>query len=200
MLNAWAKRALDLTAAVVGIVLFLPIFFGCCVLIKLDSPGGVFFRQVRVGQRGRLFRIVKLRTMIVGAVSMGSGITAAGDNRITKVGRMLRRTKLDEIPQLWNVLIGDMSIVGPRPEIPKYVALYTAEQRRVLDLRPGITDEASIEFLSEERQLAAAEDPEKYYVEYCIPRKIQINTDYAGRSNVIRDFGVIFRTIKLIWL
>ncbi len=195
-----AKRGFDVLASGLGLALLWPVFLVVWLLIKLDDGGALFFRQTRVGWRGRPFEIVKFRTMRAGADRAGPEITAAGDARITGAGRWLRRTKLDELPQLWNVLRGDMSFVGPRPEVPKYVARYTSEQRRVLDLRPGITDEASLEFREEETLLASADDPERVYVEHCVPRKIALNLAYAAHASVWRDFGVILRTIRVIWL
>jgi lipopolysaccharide/colanic/teichoic acid biosynthesis glycosyltransferase len=136
--------------------------------------------------------------MRTGADRKGPAITVSGDERVTRVGRLLRKTKLDELPQLINVICGTMSLVGPRPEVPKYVVLYTAEQRAVLTLTPGITDEASIAFRNEEDLLAEASDPESCYVNYCIPRKIALNLDYAKRAGLVQDIGVICRTIRAI--
>lgn len=134
------------------------------------------------------------------SMSAGREITAAGDSRITKAGRWLRSSKVDELPQLWNVIRGEMSLVGPRPEVPRYVASYSEAQRAVLRLRPGITDEASIEFCEEEKLLTAAANPEQFYLDYCMPRKIAINLAYAERANVVRDVGVILRTIAAVWV
>jgi lipopolysaccharide/colanic/teichoic acid biosynthesis glycosyltransferase len=195
-----AKRGFDIVFSLAGLVLLLPVLLAVALMVKLDDRGPVFFRQIRVGRYGRTFRIAKFRTMGVGADRKGPGITAAGDRRVTRTGRVLRRTKLDELPQLWNVLCGEMSFVGPRPEIPGYVALYTPEQRSVLDLRPGITDEATIAFRDEEALLAAAADPEKYYLEHCLPRKISLNLAYARRAGVLGDVGVILRTIGAVWM
>ena len=193
------KRVFDVFVSVLALILFWPLLLAATLLIKLDDRGAIIYRQVRVGRFGREFMIVKFRTMRERSDVAGPSITAAGDPRITRVGRWLRKTKLDELPQLWNVLLGEMSFVGPRPEVPKYVALYTAEQRRVLDLPPGITDEASVEFKDEESLLASASDPEKYYVEYCIPRKIALNLAYAEKATVFQDVKVMLRTIRSIW-
>jgi lipopolysaccharide/colanic/teichoic acid biosynthesis glycosyltransferase len=195
-----AKRTFDLFISLVGLALVGPVFLVVWLLVKLDDGGPVFYRQERVGRLGRLFRIIKFRTMSVGAETAGPSITATGDRRITRIGRLLRKTKIDELPQLWNVLRGEMSFVGPRPEVPKYVMLYTPEQREVLALRPGITDEASVEFRNEEELLAAAADPESFYVTQCLPRKIALNLAYARRANVFRDLFVILRTVRLVWL
>jgi lipopolysaccharide/colanic/teichoic acid biosynthesis glycosyltransferase len=177
-----------------------PVLFMVAFLIKIDDGGPIFFLQERIGRHGGPFRIIKFRTMNVGAEKAGPSITASGDHRITRIGRLLRKAKIDELPQLWNVLCGEMSFVGPRPEVKKYVAMYTVEQREVLALKPGITDEASVAFREEEALLAVAVDREAYYVQYCLPRKIAINLAYARQANVVRDLGVIFRTICAVWL
>lgn len=167
------------------------------ILIKLDSKGPIFFKQVRVTKNGREFKIFKYRTMRVGSDKY-SQITVGKDSRITKVGDFLRKYKLDEIPQLINVLIGDMSLVGPRPEVPKYVALYTEEQREILKVRAGITDYASIEFSNENDILANENDPEKAYIEKIMPRKIELNKKYLSEISVMTDIKIILLTIKKI--
>ena len=167
------------------------------ILIKLDSRGPIFFKQVRVTKNGREFKIFKYRTMRVGSDKY-SQITVGKDSRITKVGDFLRKYKLDEIPQLINVLIGDMSLVGPRPEVPKYVALYTEEQREILKVRAGITDYASIEFSNENDILANETDPEKAYIEKIMPRKIELNKKYLSEISVMTDIKIILLTIKKI--
>lgn len=167
------------------------------ILIKLDSKGPIFFRQVRVTKNGREFKIFKYRTMKIGSDKY-SQITVGKDSRITKVGDFLRKYKLDEIPQLINVLIGDMSLVGPRPEVPKYVALYTEEQREILKVRAGITDYASIEFSNENDILANETDPEKAYIEKIMPRKIELNKKYLSEISVMTDIKIILLTIKKI--
>ena len=167
------------------------------ILIKLDSKGPIFFKQVRVTKNGREFKIFKYRTMRVGSDKY-SQITVGKDSRITKVGDFLRKYKLDEIPQLINVLIGDMSLVGPRPEVPKYVALYTEEQREILKVRAGITDYASIEFSNENDILANETDPEKAYIEKIMPRKIELNKKYLSEISVMADIKIILLTIKKI--
>ena len=147
------KRAFDLFFSVVGLLVLSPVFLLIALIVKLSDGGPVFFRQQRIGQGGRLFRVLKFRSMVANAEKLGLSITAEGDHRITRIGRFLRKHKLDELPQLWNVLVGDMSFVGPRPEVPRYVEKYTAEQRRVLALKPGITDLATLEFRGEEEML-----------------------------------------------
>jgi lipopolysaccharide/colanic/teichoic acid biosynthesis glycosyltransferase len=190
-----AKRAFDVVCAGLGVVALAPALALIAALVALDDPGPVFFRQVRVGRGGRTFRMWKFRTMRVDAESLGPQLTVGDDPRITRFGRVLRKLKFDEIPQLLNVLAGDMSLVGPRPEVPRYVGLYTPEQRRVLDLLPGITDPASIRYRDESAVLAKAADPERAYVEEIMPEKIRLNLDYAGRASLASDAAVILRTV-----
>lgn len=167
------------------------------ILIKIDSKGSVFFKQIRVTKNGKEFKIFKYRTMRVGSDKY-SQITVGKDGRITKIGSFLRKYKLDEIPQLINVLIGDMSLVGPRPEVPKYVALYTDEQKEILKVRAGITDYASIEFSDENDLLALEEEPEKAYIEKIMPKKIELNKKYLSETSVLTDIKIILLTIKKI--
>jgi len=167
------------------------------ILIKLDSKGPVFFKQVRVTKNGREFKIFKYRTMKVGSDKY-SQITVGKDDRITKIGMFLRTYKLDEIPQLINVLLGDMSLVGPRPEVPKYVALYTEEQKEILKVRAGITDYASIEFSDENNLLSSEEEPEKAYIEKIMPKKIELNKKYLSEISILTDIKIILLTIKKI--
>lgn len=190
-----AKRAFDIFFATAGLVLISPLLAALALGVKLSSRGPVLFRQQRVGKQGRLFNILKFRSMIVNAEELGPSITRDGDSRVTRFGRLLRKTKLDELPQLWNVLIGEMSFVGPRPEVPKYVALYTAEQKRVLALKPGITDLATLHFRHEEELLGTVADPEHYYLKHCIPLKIQLNLAYAQTATVWQDVKIIVRTL-----
>ena len=191
------KRIFDIISSLFGLILLLPFMIIIAILIKLDSKGPIFFRQVRVTKNGREFKILKYRTMRVGSDKY-SQITVGKDSRITKVGDFLRKYKLDEIPQLINVLIGDMSLVGPRPEVPKYVALYTEEQREILKVRAGITDYASIEFSNENDILANETDPEKAYIEKIMPRKIELNKKYLSEISVMTDIKIILLTIKKI--
>jgi len=189
-----AKRTLDLVTAGVGLMLLAPLLAVVAVLVKTEDGGSVFFRQERVGYRGRPFRIWKLRTMVPDAG--GLPLTVGGDSRVTRVGAWLRRFKLDELPQLFNVLAGDMTLVGPRPEVPRYVASYSAEQRRVLDLVPGVTDEASIRYVAESALLAATLDPERVYVSEIVPDKIRLNLAYAAHATVWTDMKVILATLR----
>jgi lipopolysaccharide/colanic/teichoic acid biosynthesis glycosyltransferase len=164
------------------------------LLIVLDSPGPVFYRAQRIGKSGRIFHLLKFRSMVVNADRQGPGITSAGDRRITRMGHFLRRTKLDELPQLLNVLRGDMNFVGPRPEDPRYVALYTAEQQQILAVRPGITSAASLAFRHEE-QLLTGHDWETVYRTQVMPSKLAIDLAYLGKRTLLSDLGLIVRTI-----
>jgi len=192
------KRLLDLVGGVGGLILISPVFVVVAGLVWIGDRGPVFYRQVRVGRFGREFKIWKFRTMRVGADQMGPAVTKGGDNRITLVGRLLRKTKIDEIPQLLNVVAGEMSFVGPRPEVPRYVGLYSEAQRRVLDLKPGITDLASLRFRNEEELLARAEEFERFYREVCIPRKIELNLEYAAKASVWNDTKLIVKTVLAV--
>ncbi|HXI65181.1 MAG TPA: sugar transferase [Gemmatimonadales bacterium] len=189
------KRLFDLCWTIPGLLVLWPAFLVIAVLIKLDDGGAVFFRQLRVGRYGRAFRVWKFRTMIARAEQCGGPLTVGDDPRITRVGRWLRHFKLDELPQLLNVLAGQMSLVGPRPEVPHYVALYTPDQRRVLDLVPGITDPASIAYRDESALLAQAPDWERQYVEVIMPEKIRLNLAYAARATQLKDFLVVVVTL-----
>jgi lipopolysaccharide/colanic/teichoic acid biosynthesis glycosyltransferase len=188
------NRAFDLPVALVGSVLTSPIVLACAIALKLDSPGPALYSGPRVGRDGNVFQIHKLRTM---RAAPGRSVTAADDPRITRVGRFLRQTKLDELPQLWNVVKGEMSLVGPRPEDPKYVALYTPEQRRLLSVRPGITGPAALEFVDEEALLSGG-DGEKRYVEEVMPRKLALELAYADRATLASDLGIMMRTARVI--
>lgn len=192
------KRIFDLFFSLLGIILLLPLFAVIAILIKVSSPGSIFFRQTRVGFKGKDFLIYKFRTMITTQDADAPEITVSGDSRITPIGQVLRKFKLDELPQLINVFKGEMSLVGPRPEVPKYVALYTLEQRRVLDVLPGITDLASIEFADEERLLASATDFQKLYIDEVIPKKLELNLKYISKVSLSQDISIILRTIHLI--
>ena len=190
------KRIFDITLSLFGLIILLPFMLIIAILIKIDSKGPVFFKQIRVTKNGKEFKIFKYRTMRVGSDKY-SQITVGKDGRITKIGSFLRKYKLDEIPQLINVLIGDMSLVGPRPEVPKYVALYTDEQKEILKVRAGITD-ASIEFSDENDLLASEEEPEKAYIEKIMPKKIELNKKYLSEVSILTDIKIILLTIKKI--
>ena len=177
-----------------GLIVLSPFFLLTALLIAADSRGGVFYCQTRVGKNGKDFRLYKFRTMASGSDKKGLITVGAKDARITKVGYFLRKYKLDELPQLVNVLKGDMSLVGPRPEVRKYVEMYTPEQRRVLSVRPGITDYASIEYVDENRILGEAEDPDEAYIEKIMPDKIRYNMRYIEHKSVREYFKIIFLT------
>jgi lipopolysaccharide/colanic/teichoic acid biosynthesis glycosyltransferase len=194
-----AKRAFDLAVAALGLLLTAPLLALIAVAIKCDSSGPVLFRQDRVGRGGRIFRIHKFRTMVVDAPTRGTSLTVGDDARITRVGRFLRRSKLDELPQLLDVLAGAMSLVGPRPELPQYVALYPAALRdKVLRVRPGITDPVSLTFVDESALLARAPDPEREYVEVILPRKLTAAAEYAEHATLVTDLRIITRTLQTV--
>jgi lipopolysaccharide/colanic/teichoic acid biosynthesis glycosyltransferase len=193
------KRAFDVLVAGIGLVVLAPLLAMVAALVALTSRGPVLFRQQRVGRHGKPFEMLKFRSMVVAPAGSGPLVTIAGDRRITPVGRLLRATKLDELPQLWNVVRGDMSLVGPRPEVSKYVALYPPDVAiKVLSVRPGITDEASIVFRNESEILGRAADPERAYVEEILPRKLALYERYAERHSVRGDLGIIARTLWCI--
>ena len=191
-------RFFDLLFSFLGLIVLSPFFLLTALLIAADSRGGVFYCQTRVGRNGKDFRLYKFRTMASGSDKKGLITVGAKDARITKVGYFLRKYKLDELPQLINVLKGEMSLVGPRPEVRKYVEMYTPEQRRVLSVRPGITDYASIEYVDENRILGEAENPDKAYVEVVMPDKIRLNMRYIEHRTVGEYFKIIFLTFKSI--
>lgn len=192
------KRAFDLVASGAGLVVGSPLFLAAALAIKVDDPAGpVFFRQQRVGLGGRLFRIHKFRSMSV--ANSGSLVTSANDARITRVGAVLRKSKLDELPQLIDVFVGDMSLVGPRPEVPKYVAMWGEQAAaEILSVRPGITDPASITYRNEQDELAGADDPEQHYVEVILPRKVTLYRDYVRTNSVLGDLGLIWQTLVAV--
>jgi lipopolysaccharide/colanic/teichoic acid biosynthesis glycosyltransferase len=195
------KRCLDFTAAALGLLILSPLLLLVALLIRVDTPGPVFFRQVRVGRHGQPFRIFKFRTMVSQRVGAGPQLTVAGDARITRVGGFLRRTKLDELPQLIDVLRGTMSLVGPRPEVPRYVEHYPAASReRVLSVRPGITDFASLRYRDENALLAQASDPEREYVEVILPSKLRYALDYVDNASVAGDLRVLGLTLRTVFV
>ena len=196
----YGKRVLDLFLSAIGLLVLSPVlaWIACC--IKLTSPGAVLYRQIRVGQNGRPFQILKFRSMLVDAPTPGSGITVSGDKRVTRVGRFLRRHKLDELPQLWNVLRGEMSLVGPRPELPIYVDAYTPQQRLVLSARPGITDPASLAYRHEEEILASHADPEAFYRSEILPDKLARNAAYIQAASLKGDLHIILETLLCSFL
>lgn len=192
------KRLFDVVASGFGLIVLSPLFLVLAIWIKCDSKGPVFYRQVRVGRGNKDFRIFKFRSMRVGA-DKGSLVTIGGhDPRVTRSGYFIRKFKFDELPQLINVLVGDMSLVGPRPEVRHYVDYWTPEQMHVLDVRPGITDPASIKFRNENELMEQAEDPEKYYIEVIMQKKIKLYLEYVEKHSFLYDFGLILKTFKVI--
>ena len=192
------KRLFDIVASGLGLIVFCPLFLILAIWIKLDSKGPVFYRQVRVGYKNKDFRIFKFRSMRVGA-DKGSLVTIGGhDPRVTRSGYFIRKFKFDELPQLINVFLGDMSLVGPRPEVRHYVDYWTPEQMHVLDVRPGITDPASIKFRNENELMEKAEDPEKYYIEVIMQEKIKLYLEYVEKHSFFYDLGLIFKTFWVI--
>lgn len=191
------KRFFDFVSALIVLVVFLPVFVLIAVWIALDSKGGIFYSQVRVGKDGCEFKLLKFRTMRPDADKAGQ-LTIGNDSRITRVGRFLRKTKLDEFPQLINILKGEMSVVGPRPEVPRYVSLYSDQQRKVLSVRPGLTDYASLEYFDEQKVLGSSENPEKDYIQIVMPHKLELNLRYIEQASLLVDIKLIFRTFAKI--
>lgn len=193
------KRVFDIVSSLFALLIGLPFFLVVSILIVLDSKGGIFFRQTRVGVGNRDFRLFKFRTMKPDSESLGQITVGGRDPRITNVGYWLRRFKIDEFPQLINVLIGDMSIVGPRPEVRRYVDLYTEEQLNVLSVRPGLTDYASLEYINENDLLEKSSDPDKTYIEEIMPAKLALNQKYIDEKSLGLDFKLIFKTISKLF-
>ncbi len=192
------KRLFDIICSTLGLLAASPFFLPIALWIKLDSRGPVFFLQQRVGKNGQLFQIYKFRTMHRDAPKTRKEITTANDERITRAGRFLRKYKLDELPQLLNVIRGEMSLVGPRPEVPRYVALYTEEQKQVLTMAPGLTDEASIRFRNENELLGDVENAEKVYIEKLMPDKLSLNIQYMNEASMKKDLDIVMRTLLAI--
>jgi len=191
-------RFLDIVFSLLGLIVLSPIFLIVALWIVIDSPGPVFYRQPRVGKDGKDFVMIKFRSMYKGKEATSLITIGEHDPRITHAGFYIRKYKLDELPQLWNVLVGDMSFIGPRPEVRRYVDLYTEEQRRVLSVRPGITDYASIEYIDENRLLAQSDDPDKTYIEEIIPAKIALNMRFIGHQTLSEYLKIIFLTLAKI--
>jgi lipopolysaccharide/colanic/teichoic acid biosynthesis glycosyltransferase len=196
----YGKRALDIWAATAGLILLSPVLAIAACCIKLTSRGPVFYRQIRIGQGARPFQILKFRSMTMPTSTKDLKITVAGDSRVTPVGKFFRRYKVDELPQLWNVICGDMSLVGPRPEVPVYIEEYTPEQRSVLSARPGITDPASLAYRHEEEILACQADPEQFYRTKILPDKLARNRAYLEKITLQNDIRIIVKTISSSFL
>ena len=192
------KRFLDIVFSFFGLLLLSPFLLSIAFLVMLDSKGPVFYRQLRVGKNSIDFGLLKFRTMRIGADKLGLLTVGNRDPRITKVGYVLRKYKLDEFPQLWNVLIGEMSMIGPRPEVRKYVNLYNSNQKIVLSVKPGITDWASIKYRNESEVLSNADDPEKAYVEVVMPEKLKLNLLFINQPTVFNYFRILFSTFLSI--
>ncbi len=192
----YGKRWFDAAASVAGLLVLSPLLLLAAIAVCLDNPGSPFFLQTRVGRFGKTFRIIKFRSMRAASETSGALITASGDSRITRVGKWLRKTKADELPQLFNVLRGEMSLVGPRPEVPKYTELYTPAQCRVFDLRPGITGPAAIAYANEEEILSRQEDREAFYVNVLLPAKQEMDLQYCRTASFSVDAGFIFGTFR----
>lgn len=192
------KRLFDICCSVLVLTLLLPVWLVIAVVVALESPGGAFYKQVRVGKHNRDFNLYKFRTMRTGSDKKGLLTVGERDNRITRVGYFLRKYKIDEFPQLFNILKGDMSIVGPRPEVRRYVDLYTPEQMRVLSVRPGLTDYASIEYVHENEVLAASSNPEQTYIDEVMPAKLALNLKYIENQSIAVDLSLIFKTFVAI--
>ena len=190
-----SKRVFDIFFSLVGILCLSPVMIICALAVKLTSKGPIIFRQTRVGRNFAPFEIYKFRSMVVNAAQMGARVTADGDKRITTIGRIMRKTKLDELPQLFNVLFGNMSFVGPRPEVPEFVELYRDDYTELLSIRPGVTDLGSIEFRFEEEILAASSDPRQAYIDEVLPQKIELGKKYIKLSSVLFDIKLIFLTL-----
>ena len=190
------KRCFDIVFSLLLVCMLCPLWIAIAIVVSADSRGGAFFRQTRVGKNGKTFRLWKYRTMRPMSESAGQLTVGANDMRITRAGKTLRKYKVDELPQLFNVLIGDMSMVGPRPEVPKYVAMYTPEQRRVLTIRPGITDQASLMYFEENDLLAQSDDPEKTYIHEIMPAKLELNLRYVDTHDLRGDMVIILRTVQ----
>ncbi|MCU5594424.1 sugar transferase [Bacillus mobilis] len=198
MKDEYIKRCFDFLVSLIAIVFCSSFYVIIGLLIKIDSRGPIIFKQIRVGKDGRHFSIYKFRTMIVNAEKLGKQITVGSDNRVTRIGHILRKTKLDELPQLFNVLIGDMSFVGPRPEVPKYTELYKDDQWEVLSVRPGITDYASIKYRNENEILGASTNPEYTYINEVMQDKLRINLEYIKKRSFREDIKIILLTISKI--
>ncbi len=192
------KRLFDIIFSFIGLVLLLPFFLTIGLLISLDSRGGIFYKQVRVGINGKDFLLLKFRSMRTDADKNGLLTVGGRDSRITRVGYFIRKYKLDELPQLINVLVGEMSLVGPRPEVRKYVNLYNNEQKMVLSVKPGITDYASIEYSNENELLGKAQNPEQVYIDEIMPAKLQLNLKYIAEQGMVTDFKIILNTLLKI--
>ena len=193
-----SKRIFDVLSSVIALIIFSPFFIFIAIWIVLDSKGGFLYSQIRVGENEKQFRLLKFRSMKIGSDKSGE-LTIGNDLRVTSVGRLIRKTKFDEFPQLINVIKGDMSIVGPRPEVPRYTVLYNNEQKKVLKVKPGLTDYASIEYLDEQKILGESENPDEAYIQEVMPSKLKLNLKYIEDRSFWLDISLIFKTIFKIF-
>ncbi len=193
-----AGRIFDLAVAAIALLFIAPVLAVVAIAVRLSSPGPVFYRQVRVGQDGRLFKIYKFRTMVVGADRLTANVSPTGDPRVTRVGRVLRAWYLDELPQLLNVVKGDMSLVGPRPETPEYVALYSDEEREVLKVRPGIAGPSTLKFMDEAELLAGFDDPAGHYEDVLLHQRVRADLTYLARRSLRYDIALLFRQVAAV--
>jgi lipopolysaccharide/colanic/teichoic acid biosynthesis glycosyltransferase len=191
----YGKRIFDFIASLIGLILLSPFLVIIGVLVKISDKGPVFYRSKRVGQNFKPFYLLKFRTMVVNAEELGPSVTKGGDQRITKIGKFLRKYKLDELPQLWNVVKGELSLVGPRPEVEKYISFYKDDYKEILKIRPGITDYAAIKFRNEEEILSQFEDVERAYIEQVLPEKIKLYKIYLKKVGFLTDLEIIFKTL-----
>ncbi len=192
------KRIFDIISSLIVLILLSWLFIIISIWILLDSRGGIFYRQIRVGKDGKEFGLFKFRSMRAGADKSGQ-LTVGNDSRVTRVGKFIRKTKLDEFPQLLNILAGHMSVVGPRPEVPKYVAMYNADQMKVLSVKPGLTDLASLQYFNEQEILGKSDDPEKTYINEVMPEKLRLNLKYVSERSFLMDISLIIKTIIRIF-
>ena len=197
-LYSFFKRILDVASSLIALVLLMPILLLIAVLIKITSPGSVFFRQIRLGHNGRHFELVKFRSMVQDAPLRGPSVTGKGDSRITPFGNFLRRTKLDELPELWNVLVGDMSLVGPRPEVPQYIVGHDTVWEHVLSIKPGITDLATLQFRDEETVLESTNNRERAYIDVVLPIKLKLANEYLENRSFWLDIRILVLTVWAI--
>lgn len=195
----FVKRILDILITSIGIILFFPVIIAISLIILISSGYPVFFLQERVGKDWKIFKIIKFRTMVKNADKMGIGISSHDDSRVTNIGKFLRKFKIDEIPQIFNVLLGDMSLVGPRPELLKYAEYYNDDYSQILKIKPGITDYASLEFSNESELLKDPDDSEKVYINKILPDKIKLYKKYLKEANLITDIKIIFSTFKVLF-
>ena len=193
-------RLFDFITVSIGFLFLSPLFIVIMILIKIFSPGPIFYHQQRIGRNGKLFRLYKFRSMVAYAERLGTSVTTRKDPRITRIGRFLRKTKLDELPQLWNVLKGDMSLVGPRPDVPEIVQKYTPEMKRIFQIRPGITSVATLHLRDEEAILARVHDPDRFYEDVLVPLKVKLSMEHVDRNSFAFDLKILFQTIWMLTL